>query len=160
MDATEEKKPFPVKKAVLALCAVTVGIYLGAAAYFYSHFLPSTTLNGISVSGKSAKQAEALIEEEIKSYRLTIQTRGETGTEEESIEGSAISLEPEFGDSIQKLVRQQNGLFWPKALFVPQTLKEPTMVHFEEKQKTRGRPLFGVFKRRLYDHTAGAGEQT
>ncbi len=42
MDATEEKKTFPVKKAVLALCAVTVGIYLGAAAYFYSHFLPST----------------------------------------------------------------------------------------------------------------------
>ena len=134
MDATEEKKPFPVKAAVFALCAVIVGIYLGAVAYFYSHFLPRTTLNGISVSGKSAKQAEALIEEEIKSYRLTIQTRGETGTDEESIEGSAISLEPEFGDSIQKLVRQQNGLFWPKALFVPQSLKEPTMVHFEEKQ--------------------------
>ena len=57
MEPTEKKRKFPVKIVVLILVVASV-VYFGPAVYFHSHFLPSTTLNGMSGSGKTQKQEE------------------------------------------------------------------------------------------------------
>ncbi len=129
MEPTEKKRKFPVKIVVLILVVASV-VYFGPAVYFHSHFLPSTTLNGMSVSGKTQKQVEDMITEEIDRYALQIETRGET----EVLNGADISLAPEFGDSILNCMKAQNPYIWPAALFSSQELEEETIVSFDKEK--------------------------
>lgn len=111
---------------VLTLLA---GVYFFMAFYYQGHFLPSTKLNGMSVSGKSKEDVEKMITEGIGGYDLTLKTRQEG---KEVIKGADISLAPKFGDSILKRLKEQNSFAWPAALFSERELKEPTMVGFDE----------------------------
>ncbi len=131
METAEGKKRFSAKIAVIILCSGIAVIYFGVTAYFHNRFLPSTTLNGMKVSGKSAEWAEEMIKAEIDGYVLKLEERNEG---EEEIRGEDISLKPEFGDSISKLVDKQNAFRWPVSFFVPQNLSEATMVDFSEEE--------------------------
>lgn len=130
MSLEEGEKKKTVKKAAAAgFAAVLFGIYFGAAAYFHSHFLPSTVLNGILASGKSCEAVERLITEEINGYELILYERD---GKEETLKGADISLKPEFGTEISELLSQQNAFSWPAALFFAQELEEDTIVSFDE----------------------------
>ncbi len=131
MKKTEDKKRFSGKLAVIVICSGMAVIYFGITAYFHNRFLPSTMLNGINVSGKSAEQVETMLKEEIDGYVLKLEERN--GRKEE-IRGEDISLKPEFGDSISSLVDNQNAFSWPVSFFMPRTLSETTMVEFEEEK--------------------------
>ncbi len=126
-----EKKPAVLVKTVIITLAVLAVCYLGASLYFCSHFLPSSELNGIEVSGISKERAQERITQEIDSYALCIETRG---GKQETLRGEAISLKPEFGDSIEKQIRKQNGFAWIFALFTPQKIHTPTVVTFDEEK--------------------------
>lgn len=131
MKKTEDKKRFSGKLAVIVICSGMAVIYFGITAYFHNRFLPSTMLNGINVSGKSAEQVETMLKEEIDGYVLKLEERN--GRKEE-IRGEDISLKPEFGDSISSLVDNQNAFSWPVSFFMPRNLSETTMVEFEEEK--------------------------
>ncbi len=111
------------------MLALAIGVYIGMAIYFRSHFLPSTRLNGISVSGMTQQEVEAMITEEIDRYELKLTTRG---GKEERIRGVDISLKPEFADSVSGRIRGQNVFAWPAAFFSSQTFQEETVVSFDE----------------------------
>jgi len=70
MKKTEDKKRFSGKLAVIVICSGMAVIYFGITAYFHNRFLPSTMLNGINVSGKSAEQVETMLKEEIDGYNI------------------------------------------------------------------------------------------
>ena len=127
MKSKEQKRGFPVKIGILLL-TMLAAIYFGTAFYFNSHFLPSTSLNGHSISGKSIEQVERMITEEINGYSLTIETRGEP----ETLNGTDISVKPEFGGSIQKLLKMQNPFAWPMAFASRQDFTEETIVSFDK----------------------------
>ncbi len=79
------------KKGLWVFLVLTgiAAVYMGFAIFFESHFSFGTTIDGISVGGRSAAGVKQLIEEEIRQYSLTIQGReGASGT----IDGSSISL--------------------------------------------------------------------
>lgn len=127
-------KHLTLKKKLLiqiaaAVILVLAAVYLGAAVYFHSHFLPRTVINGILAGGKSKEEVERLITEEINGYELRLAERGE---KEETIPGADISLKPRFDDGIERLLQKQNGFAWVAALFVSQKLEETTMVEFDE----------------------------
>lgn len=135
MRSTEGKKKPVQKKASIILLRFTVvlafSIYVSFTVYFDGHFLPSTTLNGISVAGKTLEEVEQMITKEIDRYELTLKVRD---GKEEIIKGTDISLKPEFGDGILEKMEEQNSFTWPIALFRPRKLKEPTMVNFNEEE--------------------------
>ncbi len=135
MDRKKAKRKVSLSKRtgiwLAVAAALTAAVYIGTAFYFQSHFLPSVTLNGISISGKSQDEVERLITEEINGYEISIKERNGN---EERIKGADISLRPEFGDSILTKIEAQNGFAWPVALFRPQTWQEPTMVRFDEEK--------------------------
>ena len=130
MEKSEGRKKFPAK-TVIILCSTIAVIYFGVTAYFHNRFLPSTMLNGIGVSGKSAEQVEEMIRKEIDSYVLSLEERGD---QKEEIRGEDISLKPEFGSSISGLIDRQNAFSWPVSFFIPQELEEATMVDFDEEK--------------------------
>ena len=114
--------------AIVVLCAA-VGGYLGTAVYFRSHFLPSTVLNGLDVSGKTAEEAEAMVTEQIDGFAITLLERN---GKEELLKGADISLKPEFGDSISSKIHGQNAFAWLAAYFSKKDLEEETIVSFDE----------------------------
>lgn len=130
MEKSEGRKKFPAK-TVIILCSTIAVIYFGVTAYFHNRFLPSTMLNGIGVSGKSAEQVEEMIRKEIDGYVLSLEERGD---QKEEIRGEDISLKPEFGSSISGLIDRQNAFSWPVSFFIPQELEEATMVDFDEEK--------------------------
>ena len=54
---------------------ISLTVYLGIAVFFSKHFLPGTTINGVSASGKTIKAVERLITEEIDGYQIELEPR-------------------------------------------------------------------------------------
>lgn len=131
MEQAEKKKKRriqPIYVVLTAAFAILAATYIGTAVYFSSRFLPSTTLNGMDVSQKTAEEVEAMVTAQIDGYELTLLERGGAA---EVLKGTDISLKPEFGDSISGRVAEQNAFSWPAALFSERSIEEETMVNFD-----------------------------
>lgn len=89
-------------------------LYLGIAAFFSKHFFLNSVINGQDFSGKTVAAAEAIIKEELETYKLTI--CGLNG-EKELIKGEDISLAYKENHEIERQLKSQNILLWPKYLF-------------------------------------------
>lgn len=113
-----------------AVLFVLLGIYLGFAAFFSSHFLFGTTINGVKASGKTVKAVERLITEEINGYEIKIQPRE---GKEEKIGGAEIKLKPVFDGTLYEELKKQNGFAWPTALFHDSKIEVKTMVDYNQK---------------------------
>lgn len=109
---------------------VLLAVYLGFAAFFSSHFLFGTTINGVKASGKTVKSVERLITEEIDGYEIAIKPRE---GKEEKIEGVKISLKPVFDGTLYEELKKQNGFAWPAALFHDSKIEVKTMVDYNQK---------------------------
>lgn len=129
----EKVQHTPSKKytGLRIVCVITVlaGLYLGAAIFFRSHFYFGTTIDGISVGGRSAQKVEELIKKEIDGYSLTLLER-EGG--EEKISGADISIQPVFSGEVKKLLEQQNGFAWIVGIFKREALELDRVVSFDE----------------------------
>jgi lipoprotein-anchoring transpeptidase ErfK/SrfK len=100
----------------VALLVVAYGI---TSLYFKWHFYPNTTIGEMDVSYMSEKATEETLTEEIKTYELTLQERGE---HQEVISGEDITLRPDFGTALQDALRGQSGFLWVKYLFSKQEI--------------------------------------
>lgn len=137
MDNMNQKttKPVKVKKKknipLILVIVVTVfaAIYIGFALFFQSHFCFGTTLDGIKVGGRSAKQVEQLIKKEINSYTLTLLER-EDGME--TIAGDSIQAEPLFNGEVEQLIKEQSGFRWIVTLFQKEEVEMEKIVTFDE----------------------------
>lgn len=109
---------------------VLLGVYLGFAAFFSSHFLFGTTINGVKASGKTVKAVERLITEEINGYEIKIQPRE---GKEEKIGGAEIKLKPVFDGTLYEELKKQNGFAWPASLFHDSKIEVKTMVDYNQK---------------------------
>ena len=87
-----ERKPLGKKPFIIAGSIVggLVLIYLGVAAFFMSHFLVNTTINGKDFSGKTVADVEDYLKEQVDGYQLTLV---EQNNITDTISGSEISLE-------------------------------------------------------------------
>lgn len=104
-------------------------IYIGFSIFFMSHFFFRTTLNGMSVSGKTAAAVQQKAEEGIKAYELTITCRDGS---EAVIPGNDFSLEEKWDDGIQDLIKKQNGFAWIGKLFSPDKLELEGIIEYDE----------------------------
>lgn len=108
---------------------VLLAVYLGFAAFFTSHYLFGTTINGVKASGKTPRAMEQLIENEIDGYTIRLEP---AEGKEEIIEGCDINLKPVFDGSLQGVLLSQNGFAWPMSLFRESRVELETMVDYNE----------------------------
>lgn len=122
------------KKNVLVtagcILAGLVVVYLGFAIFFQSHFCFGTSIDGISVGGKTPEKVEELITEQIDSYVLHL-TEREDG--EETIEGTAIGIAPVFNGEVEQMLEEQNGFAWIATLFSHKEIELDKVVTYDEK---------------------------
>ncbi|MCI8682771.1 MAG: L,D-transpeptidase family protein [Lachnospiraceae bacterium] len=107
---------------------ISLTVYLGIAVFFSKHFLPGTTINGVSASGKTIKAVERLITEEIDGYQIELEPREGTA---EVIQGTKIGLRPVFDGRLEVELKKQKEFFWPAYLFGPSEIEVETMVEYD-----------------------------
>lgn len=128
----KERKPVSRKPFIIAGCIVGVllVIYLGVAAFFMSHFLINTTINGKDFSGKTTAAVEKYLKEQVKGYKLTVLEQNNVS---DSISGSDISLEYKKTDDLQKALKNQKQLLWIVSLFSKSSEDVNVSVDYDEK---------------------------
>ena len=104
---------------IISLCALII-IYLGMTMYFKNNFYFGSVINGMNVTGKTVGEVEKELSNEIDTYTLELQERGD---KTEQIKAIDIGLKYD-GDKIKELKDNQNNITWISALFKK---KDPVM---------------------------------
>ncbi len=134
-------------RAAACIVGIAVVIYLGGAAFFGSHYLPRTVINGHDLSAKTAEQAEKLFAQDVSGYGLVLTgIKGDT----EEIKGAEISMKYEPDSDAQEILKDQNAFLWPAALFQSDRRNVEIRVSYDEE----------ALKSRIESLKAVTGEQT
>ncbi len=120
------KKPFIIAGGIVGGLVV---IYLGVAAFFLSHFLVNTTINGKDFSGKTVADVEAYLEEQVEGYQLTLIEQNNTT---DTISGSDISLIYKKGAAVENALKEQRQLLWIVSLFSKSAADVTVDVEYDE----------------------------
>lgn len=126
-----ERKPLGKKPFIIAGSIVggLVLIYLGVAAFFMSHFLVNTTINGKDFSGKTVADVEAYLKEQVHGYQLTLV---EQNNITDTISGSEISLEYKKNKDVEKALEDQRQLLWITSFFSKSDTDVTVDVEYDE----------------------------
>ncbi len=145
MDTTEKME---IKQrifwGIIGIVLIFFLIYLGFAAFYSSHFLPGTTINGVDASGKDVRAVEEQIAQEMNAYEIKIEAReGRT----EVLKGEDIVLKPIFDGSIQKELKDQDCFIWPASFFQEFPIQIETMVFFDKNALERKVGTLKIFNK-------------
>ena len=127
----KQKKAGAGKKACIiagSILGVLVLLYLGTAAFFMSHFLVNTTINGRDFSGKTVEDVKEYLKEQVADYRLTLR---EKDGAEDVITGAEISLVYKDNSEVEAALERQNQLLWIASLFSPSSEELTVGVEFD-----------------------------
>ena len=117
-DEKEPKKSFKISKKVAiiagAVLAVLLVIYFGVAMYYSERFLPGTTVNGEDFSGKTVADVEAVLQDRVEAYVLSLEEKNDVT---EQIKGIDIGIQYSGAAQIEEAFKKQNSYKWPAALF-------------------------------------------
>ena len=126
----------PIKKykktaigIIIALC-ILLCIYLGMSVYFMNHFYYGSEINGIKISSKSVKDAEAVLTSELQKYTLTLKERG---GKSEQIKAFDVGVRYPSETVFQNLKAKQNPFYWFLAYFNSKGYKMTTEITYDEK---------------------------
>ncbi len=97
----------------LTIVILLAGTYLVASIHYTSHFLPNTSVNGADVSNLTVSEAEDLIAQEAKKYKLVLTTKDD---EQETITGDEIDYHYVFNTEVSDLMKEQDSFSWLPAL--------------------------------------------
>ena len=111
----------------LVVC-VLLFIYLCMAAYFNSHIFPKTRFGELNLSGKSAGDAEHMLNELLADYSLIISGRDGAS---EVISRDDIALKYVLDGFCDKLIDAQNPFAWPAHLFEKSVIDEKFEVTYD-----------------------------
>lgn len=105
----DDTKKQAIKTGIGIVVGVLIAIYVLGIFVFHGRFYFRSYINGINYGGKTVKQVEMQIAENISQYKLTIYERD--GKQEE-IKASDIGLTYVSDGTIQKLKDQQSPFNW------------------------------------------------
>lgn len=106
-----KKKGLIVAGSILGVLGIA---YVGVSVYFNSHYLPNTTINGLSCGYKTADYVEKTNQSQVSNYLLTITDRQGNNF---PLSASDISYQYVSNGTEQKYLDDQNAFAWPLYLF-------------------------------------------
>lgn len=115
---------------IIILFFVLLAVYIGISIYFINHFYFGSTVNCISVAGKTVDEVNEQIPDKINQYTLELKERGNN---KEQIKGTDINLRYNSDEKIQELKNKQNPFKWVIALFDNKDSKVVQVVTYDEK---------------------------
>ncbi|MDR1800891.1 MAG: L,D-transpeptidase/peptidoglycan binding protein [Lachnospiraceae bacterium] len=129
----EAPKSHKVRNALLitfgSILLVLIGIYVGFALYFKTHFEFYTSLNGLNVTMQSVEDVKNGIRGQVADYSIIIE---EADSKTETLAGKDIDLKYVDGDEIQNLLDSQNSWLWPEVLWNHSLLSTPIGLSYDK----------------------------
>lgn len=116
-------------KGVIKFGCVLVFVYLSMSVYFLNHFYFGSSINCINVSGKTIKDAETKILNEVDNYSLELDGRNNV---KDMIKGTDINLKYELGSKIKDLKSKQHPFGWVYEIFTSKEYKNSELATFDE----------------------------
>ncbi|MBP1744511.1 MAG: peptidoglycan transpeptidase precursor, ErfK-YbiS-YhnG family [Firmicutes bacterium] len=119
------------KNKIIALAAflTAIIIYLSFYVFFRSHFYFGTEINGVSVSGMTAEEADSELAAFASAYSLVLNERGDMT---EQITGAELGLSMGAEGGSDALKQEQNKTCFVKSLFIRDSLKLGTGFNVDE----------------------------
>jgi hypothetical protein len=114
--------------SIVSLCILT-SVYFGISAYFTNRFYYGSTINCISVSGKTVKEVDNQISSEVENYVLELKERGD---KKEQISPADIALKYNSEGQVKEIKDKQNPLKWVSAFFNINDFKVKRLVSYDE----------------------------
>ena len=108
------------KTIALAVLLTAIIIFISLYVFFGNHFYLGTEINGVSVSGMTATDADKELEAFASAYTLELNGRGDI---KEKITGSEIGLSMPGDIGSAALKQEQNKTSWLVSLFDHKALK-------------------------------------
>lgn len=84
-------------------------VYIGGAIYYSGHFLPHTTVLGVSVGGKNVKDASQALQSEYKNHNYKLVENGKTVT---TASDDELGVKTDFTGALTKVKAQQHAGSW------------------------------------------------
>jgi hypothetical protein len=128
-DLTKEPIKKVVKGIIISVCAL-LAVYFGMTKYFTNHFYIGSTINSISVSGKSIEDTKEAVAAGILNYTLNLKERE---GKNEQIKASDVGLKINSDEELSKLKDKQNPFEWPAAFFTSKNCKMDIGLSYDEK---------------------------
>ncbi|MDD6208589.1 MAG: L,D-transpeptidase family protein [Clostridiales bacterium] len=114
---------------LIATAGTLILVYLGFTLFFTNHFYFRTVINNIKCSGKTVKQVESLIAEEVSQYHLKLIERG---GDTEILTGSDFDYSYVKDEQLAKKLKEQNPFLWPLSIFSKDENEWNVSVTYEE----------------------------
>ncbi|PRR79845.1 L,D-transpeptidase family protein [Clostridium vincentii] len=131
--AKSTKRPIKKRKKIVLGIIISIFtliiIYFGMVIFFMNHFYFGSTINSISVSGKSVEDVNEQMISEIQEYQLNIKERGDIN---EQISGEEIELQYSDSGIFKELKDKQNPYKWISAVFNTEDLKIIAEVKYDK----------------------------
>ncbi len=126
----KNKKPKRVFIIVLFILFFVLIISYASISYYYTnHFYKNTYINGQDASNKTIETVKAEINDEMRTYTLTLEGRNDLI---DVIYGYNIGIKVVFDDGFEELLINQKGYDWPKYLFTTRDIEVETMIEVDE----------------------------
>ena len=119
-----------MRKSIILVIILAAFVYIGGIAYFTSHFLPNTYINGEAVGLKSDTETEMLIKPETPSDISIIDRDGN----EEVIELTSINFEIKNKKTASQMIDEQKRVVWPLALFSKKNINLEKEINYDNEQ--------------------------
>lgn len=103
--------------------------YILISFYYKERFYLNTMVNGVSVSNMTVSEVEEVINQQKRSYVLTLKGRNNLI---EEIKGEDIDLITIFDDTLPSILNEQTGFQWPTYLIHTSNIDIETLLEFNE----------------------------
>ncbi len=109
MKKTKEKKfRLSVRHLVILAVLIFAAVYMICGIYYTRHLYGKDTIFGVKVKNKTVEQVKAEVEEQLKGYQLTLQTR----TGKEVLSASDMDLAFADHQAVDQMKNEQKALLW------------------------------------------------
>ncbi len=118
-----------IRENIMIGVACIVLLYLSVSIYFVNHFFFNTVINGVDVSLKSHREAEKMMRDYAKNYKLKLIERD---GEIEEISGRDIQMHYNEKNSIFKVYKIQKSFKWIFSLFNKQSYNVSDLYYYDK----------------------------
>lgn len=128
---TEEQKNKGQKIVIgiiISLCILLI-VYVGMSIYFLNHFYFGSTIDCVSISGKTVKEAEKEMSSRLMNYTLKLKERG---GRTEQIKAADIDMKYTSYKDVQSLKEKQHPFAWISAIFNAEDFKTKQKISYDE----------------------------
>ncbi len=129
---TKKKKGWIIALAIVGvLLLAAIGVYLGFAKHYEERFFLKTSVNGADCAGLTVEEVEAMMQEQVEQYVLTVIARNDVTQE---IKASDIGIKFNGINVIQDAFAAQNPYLWFTGLYEEEDIKAEIDFTYDEEK--------------------------